>query len=73
MSAIYVYALQDRPGRKRVLLGHVIEIIPVDGIYAAVERRSAVPRMSEAALRVQHQIVVRLGRTADAILPARFE
>ncbi len=72
MSAIYVYALQDRPGRRRVLLGHVIEIIPVEGIYAAIERRAAVPRMSEAALRVQHQIVVRLGRTADAILPARF-
>jgi Gas vesicle synthesis protein GvpL/GvpF len=72
MSAVYVYALQDRAGRRRSLLGHVIEIIPVEGIYAAVERRSAAPRMSEASLRVQHQIVVELGRAADAILPARF-
>jgi hypothetical protein len=70
MSAVYVYALQDRAGRRRSLLGHVIEIIPVEGIYAAVERRSAAPRISEASLRVQHQIVVELGRAADAILPA---
>jgi hypothetical protein len=72
MSAVYVYALQDRPGRRRVLLGHVIEIMRVDRIYAAVERRSAAPRMSEASLRTQHQIVVRLGKVADAILPVRF-
>jgi hypothetical protein len=72
MSAVYVYALQDRPGRRRVLLGHVIEIMRVEGLYAAVERRSAAPRMSEASLRAQHQIVVRLGEAVDAILPVRF-
>jgi hypothetical protein len=49
-----------------------IEVIEVGGVFAAVERLSEPPAISEQALRDQHQIVVRLARTAGAILPVRF-
>jgi hypothetical protein len=41
-------------------------------MFAAVERLAEAPPVSEQALREQHQIVVRLARTAKAILPVRF-
>jgi hypothetical protein len=49
-----------------------LEVIEVGGIFAAVERRAEPPAISEQTLRDQHQIVVRLARTASAILPVRF-
>ena len=72
MAALYVYALTDVPldswndGRRR------IESIPVEGIFAVCERRSASPPISEAELRRQHAIVQRIADSAPATLPARF-
>jgi len=70
---LYVYALIDRrvappqlSGRRR------LEIVDLGGVFAAVERRTETPAITEQALRDQHQIVVRLARTAKAILPVRF-
>ena len=76
MSNVYVFALVERPPAatgKTVRIGsRRIEFMPVRGIYAAVERRRAQPRISEASLRGQHDVVVKLARRCEAILPVRF-
>jgi hypothetical protein len=72
MSAVYVYALLD-PARRPARIGkHAIEYVGIGSICAAVERVSERPAVSEIALRDQHDVVTRLARNADAILPARF-
>ena len=71
-SRVYVYALlgsRASVGRRR---GTRIEVIPVGGMFAAVERLASRPPLSEAALRRQHEIVVELARVNDAVLPVRF-
>ena len=71
-SRVYVYALlgSNAPvGRRR---GMRIEVIPVGGMLAAVERLANRPPLSEAALRRQHEIVVELARENEAVLPVRF-
>ena len=67
----YVYALLEAalPDSD---IGPRMEIVPVDELFAAIQRRSAAPRVSEAALRQQHRIVMQLAKRAGAILPARF-
>jgi Gas vesicle synthesis protein GvpL/GvpF len=69
---LYVLALLDRPVPAPRVPGHRIEILELRGVFAAIERMVEAPRISERALREQHDIVLRLGRAADAILPARF-
>lgn len=72
MNAVYVYALLD-PARRPARIGtHAIEFVGIGSICAAVERVSERPAISEMALRDQHDVVARLARNADAILPARF-
>jgi hypothetical protein len=72
-QSLYVYALLDRrvapprlPRRRR------LEVIEVAGVAAAVEHLDEPLPLNEQTLREQHQIVVRLARTAKAILPVRF-
>lgn len=72
MSRLYVYALVDEPRRSMQIGGRRIEFVAVGDIQAAVERRSAAPKLSEAGLRRQHRIVVQLARWSRAILPVRF-
>ena len=72
MSRLYVYAFVDRRLRPVTIAGHRIEVITVSSIHAAVERVTERPALSEAFLRVQYEIVTRLGNRGDAILPARF-
>ena len=72
MSLLYVFAFTNtsapplRHGRRR------IEFIELSGIHAAVERVAERPAVSEAALRAQHEIVMKIANTVDAVLPARF-
>jgi hypothetical protein len=72
MSPLYVFAFTStaapplRHGSRR------IEFIEVAGIHAAVERVTERPAVSEAALRVQHEIVMKIAEAVDAVLPARF-
>ena len=75
MSNVYVFALVERPAASATTMRiarHRIEFMPVRGIYAAVERRRTQPRISEASLRGQHDVVVKLARRCEAILPVRF-
>jgi hypothetical protein len=76
MSRLYVYALVERSGRSTTIKGRRIEIVPIGGVFAAVETgiASAEQRseISEASLREQHAIVQALARRFEAILPARF-
>lgn len=74
-TRLYVYALLGSGARAAPRRGTRIEIIPVGGLFAAVEpleRLADPPALSEAALRRQHQIVVALSHATDAILPVRF-
>ncbi len=72
MSTVYVFALTNqsappfRHGIRR------IEFIEVGGIHAAVERAAGRPAVSEEALRAQHEIVMKIAESVDAIVPARF-
>lgn len=69
---VYVYALMDDRAGVRRIRGRRIEIVDVAGFQVGIERRSRPPALSEAALRVQHEIVMRLGRRAAATMPVRF-
>jgi hypothetical protein len=68
----YVYALLGSGGFAPRLAGARIAFVPAGDLFAAVERVAEPPRLSEAALRRQHQIVVALSHHTDAILPVRF-
>jgi Gas vesicle synthesis protein GvpL/GvpF len=69
---LYVFALLDAPLPGPAPRRPTIEVVKVDALFAAIERRVAPPAADEAALRAQHRIVVRLGRDAEALLPVRF-
>jgi hypothetical protein len=70
--ALYVYALLAARMPAPRVRRHTIEILEVDRLFAAVERVTTAPALTEAALRDQHRIVLRLSSETDAILPARF-
>lgn len=71
-AGLYVFALSSQRARPFSAAGHRIEFVDADGVYAAVERLDARPRVSEEALRTQHTIVAEVAKKVDAILPARF-
>ena len=72
MAPLYVYALTDSPVETRVEDGRTLESVPLAGIFAVCERRSASPPISEAELQRQHSIVMRIAEATPALLPARF-
>jgi predicted component of type VI protein secretion system len=72
MSTLYVFALVAGKAGSFSAAGHRIEFVKADAVYAAVERLDERPAVSEAALRTQHDIVVRIAAKVDAVLPARF-
>src|SRR4029078_8931211 len=72
MSALYVFALTRDVADPVEFEGHQIEFIGVSGLGAAVERVTTRPQVSEAALRTQHEIVMRISTHVDDLLPARF-
>ncbi|HET7221499.1 MAG TPA: GvpL/GvpF family gas vesicle protein [Vicinamibacterales bacterium] len=67
----YVYALLDAPVVLPRVTGARLEIVEAGEFFVAGERRRR-PALSERALRRQHDIVTRIGRAADAVLPVRF-
>ena len=72
MAPLYVYALTDSPVETWVENGRTFESVPLEGIFAVCERRSASPPISEAELQRQHSIVMRIAEATTALLPARF-
>jgi hypothetical protein len=72
MSTFYVFALTNQAAPALRHGSRRIEFVEVAGIYAAVERVTDRPAVSEAALRAQHEIVMNIAGAVDAILPARF-
>jgi hypothetical protein len=72
MSALYVYALSGRSAAPFAVHGHRIEFVECGNVHAAVERSAERPAVSEAALRIQHEIVIRISAAVDDALPVRF-
>jgi len=72
MSDLYVHALTGGPFPPFEHAGRRIGFENLQGVFAAIEARSAPPALSEAELRVQHAIIVEIAGRADAVLPARF-
>lgn len=72
MSALYVIALTNEPAPPLHLADRRIEFIEVSGIHVAVQRLADPPRLSEAALRAQHDVVMKIAECVEAIVPARF-
>ncbi len=72
MSALYVFALTRDVAAPFEFDGHRIEFVGFSGFGAAVERVPGRPQLSEAALRTQHEIVMRISTYVDDLLPARF-
>jgi Gas vesicle synthesis protein GvpL/GvpF len=72
MSHVYVVALTSHHSPPFSVEGHRIEFIKVDGVFAAIERRSAPPSVSEADLRSQHDLVTAIFNQTDDLLPVRF-
>ena len=71
--AWYVFALvdapPDRPGRG---LTGALAVRPIDGGFAAVERRADVPPFDFGTLQIHERVVDRLAGLVPAILPVRF-
>jgi hypothetical protein len=72
MTPVYVFGLTERTPPPLIVTGHHIEFIGVAGVQAAIERCRERPSLSEAALRSQHEIVMRIFEDADDLLPVRF-
>jgi hypothetical protein len=72
MSALYVFAITREAPAGFEFDGHLIEFIAVNGAVAAIERKAARRTVSEAALRLQHEIVLQIAARVDEILPVRF-
>jgi hypothetical protein len=69
---VYVHALTGASAPAFTTGGRRIDFIEVAGVHAAIERIDAAPVLSEAALREQHDVVIRIAGVVDAVLPARF-
>ena len=72
MSGLYVYALTRGPLEPFDFQGRRVECLDVAGLSAVVERVVERPKVSEASLREQHDVLMRLSAALDALLPARF-
>jgi hypothetical protein len=72
VSGLYVFGLAGQKAAPFVAAGHRIEFVKADDVYAAVERVSRPPAVSEATLRKQHEVVAYIAGRVEALLPARF-
>jgi hypothetical protein len=80
MSVHYVYAFVEprrhdaaRRAHARIRVqNRTIRLVQIGSVHAAIEELEAPPELTEASLRAQHGVVLRLARRFDAILPARF-
>jgi hypothetical protein len=71
-NALYVYALAEARAAALRIRGRTVRFERIGDVYAAVERRTTPPALSEEDLRTQHAIVAAISSRSDAVLPARF-
>jgi hypothetical protein len=70
---VYAFALVAKGSARRLSMeGHRLELARIADVEVVFERLASRPSLSEDGLREQHEIVERLGRRFDAVLPARF-
>jgi hypothetical protein len=70
---LYVYAITELGLPKRMrILGHSLQVVPVEHVQVVVERRRTPAAASPEVLQEQHAIVVELAGRSGALLPARF-
>jgi hypothetical protein len=72
MSTLSVLAITRDTPPAFEFEGHFIEFAPAGGVVAAFERVSQRPQISEAALRMQHELVLHIAGQVNEILPVRF-
>jgi hypothetical protein len=72
MNRVYVFALTGHATSPFTVDEHRIEFMDLGDLHAAVERHVTSPSVSEAALRSQHEIVMRIFERVDGVLPVRF-
>jgi hypothetical protein len=69
---LYVYAITGDTSAPFECEGHRIDFVEAGDVAAAVERTRTAPKLSEAALRTQHAIVMCIAERVQDILPVRF-
>jgi hypothetical protein len=72
MSPVYVFAIARDRAAAFEFEGHRVAFIAVAGMIAAIEQVDAAPPLSEASLRLQHEIVLRIAARVNEMLPVRF-
>jgi hypothetical protein len=72
MSRVYVFALTGGIVPAFEWQGRRVECVSVGRLTAAIERIDRRLPVAETALRAQHEIVMQLAASVDAILPVRF-
>jgi hypothetical protein len=72
VNGLYVFALAGEEAAPFLAAGHRVETVRIGDVYAAVERVSQAPSVSEEALRTQHEVVTQVASRVAAVLPARF-
>lgn len=72
MMPLYVYAVTGSAAAPFEAAGQRIEFRGLDGIFVAATTMTAMPQLTEAALREQHDVVGAIAARVDALLPARF-
>ena len=69
---VCVLAFTSGPARPLRRAGRRVEFIEVAGLHAAIERVTEAPPVTENELRAQHDIVMKIADSVNAILPVRF-
>jgi hypothetical protein len=72
VSGLYVFGLARQRAAAFIAAGHRIEFVRADQVYAAVERVSRPPDVTEETLRKQHEVVGQIAGRVEGLLPARF-
>jgi len=66
VSGLYVFGLAGQKAASFVAAGHRIEFVKADDVYAAIERVSRPPAVSEETLRKQHEVVAHIAGRVEA-------
>jgi hypothetical protein len=72
MRALYVFAITRDRSPAFEWEGHRVECAAVGAAVVFFERTAERPRISEARLRLQHDIVLHIAATVNEVLPVRF-